>query len=102
MCVDWKSNKKKKREKKTKAERTTAKAQCTEAKSSMAHTSLDLAELLISIGKIVQREESKDYEDGNPKTTRMESDAAVTLARPLNASKNGRSKEIWKDQASDS
>jgi len=34
------------------------KAQCTEAQSSMTHTSSDLTGLLISIGKIVQREES--------------------------------------------
>ena len=43
------------------------KAQRTEAQSSMTLTSLDLAGLLISIGKIVQREESgqfKDFEDG--------------------------------------
>jgi len=43
------------------------KAQRTETQSSMTLTSLDLAGLLISIGKVVQREESgqfKDFEDG--------------------------------------
>ena len=43
------------------------KAQRTEAQSSMTRTSSDLAGLLISIGKMVQKEESgqsKDFEDG--------------------------------------
>jgi len=43
------------------------KAQRTEAQSSMTCTSSDLAGLLISIGKIVPREESgqsKDFEEG--------------------------------------
>jgi len=43
------------------------KAQRTKAQSSMTRTSSDLAGLLISIGKIVQREESgqaKDFEEG--------------------------------------
>jgi len=43
------------------------KAQHTKAQSSMTRTSSDLAGLLISIGKIVQREESgqsKDFEEG--------------------------------------
>ena len=55
-----KSNKKKRSDEKTKAQRT-------EAQSSMTRTSSDLAGLLISIGKIVQREESgqsKDFEEG--------------------------------------
>jgi len=42
-------------------------AQRTEAQSSMTRMSSDLAGLLISIGKIVQREESgqsKDFEEG--------------------------------------
>ena len=42
-------------------------AQHTEDKSNMTCTSSDLAGLLISIGKIVQREEngqSKDFEEG--------------------------------------
>ena len=33
---------------------------------------------------------------GNPKTSRKESDAAVTLARPLHVSKDGQSKEKGK------
>jgi len=37
---------------------------------------------------------------GNPKTSRKESDVAVTLARPLHVSKVGQSKK-GKDQASD-
>ena len=43
------------------------KAQRTEAQSTMTRTSSDLAGLLISIGKIVQREESgqfKDFDEG--------------------------------------
>jgi len=43
------------------------KAQRTEAQSSMTRTSPDLAGLLISIGKIVQREgsgQSKDFKEG--------------------------------------
>jgi len=43
----------------------------------------------------------KEKRVGNPKTSRKESDVAVTLARPLHARKNGRSKEKGKDQASD-
>jgi len=59
-----KSNKEKKRRDE---EIQKTKAQCTEAQSSMTCTSSDLAVLLISIGKIVQREESgqsKDFEEG--------------------------------------
>jgi len=43
------------------------KAQLTEAQSSMTRTSSDLAGLMISIGKMVQREESeqsKDFKEG--------------------------------------
>jgi len=43
------------------------KAQCTEAQSSMTCSSSDLAGLMISVGKIFQREESgqsKDFEKG--------------------------------------
>jgi len=57
-----KSNKKKRSDEEIKK----TKAQHTEARSSMKHTSSDLAGLLI-LAKIVQREESgqsKDFEEG--------------------------------------
>jgi len=56
-----------KQEEKDNAQHTAAKAQCTEAQSSMTRTSSDLAGPLISIVKIVQREEngqSKNFEEG--------------------------------------
>jgi len=58
-----KSNKKKRRDE----ERKKTKAQRTEAQSSMTRTSSNTARLMISIGKIVQREESgqsKDFKEG--------------------------------------
>jgi len=58
-CVAWK--------KRRREEINKTKAQRTEAQSSMMRTSSDLAGLMISIGKIVQREESgqsKDFEEG--------------------------------------
>jgi len=62
---------------------------------SMTRTSSDLAGHLMSIGKIVGREESgqsKDFE---------ESDVAVTPARPLHVSKIRPKQGEGKDQASD-
>ena len=60
-----KSSKTKRRDEEDKGIRT--KAQLTEAQSSMTRTSSDLAGLMISIGKMVQREESeqsKDFKEG--------------------------------------
>ena len=64
-----KRSNKRKREKKTKAQRTAAKAQRTEAKSSITRTSSDLAGHLISIGKTFYFIEKrvgnpKDFEEG--------------------------------------
>jgi len=60
VCRMEKATERKEEIKKTKAQRT-------KAQSSMTPTSLDLARLFISIGMIVQREESgqsKDFEEG--------------------------------------
>ena len=72
------------------------KAQHTKAQSSMTRTSSDLAGLLISIGKIVQREESgqsKDFEEGKW----CSSHACMTATCEQSQPKQGEGK----DQASD-
>ena len=61
------------------------KAQRTKAQSSMTRTSSDLAGLLISIGKIVQREESgqaKDFEEGKWCSSHASATAACEQRRP--------------------
>ena len=61
------------------------KAQRTEAQSSMTLTSSELAGLLISIGKIVQREESgqsKDFEEGKRCSSHARAPAACEQRRP--------------------
>jgi len=71
-------------------------AQRTEAQSSMTRTSTDLAGLLISFGKIVQRVESgqyKDFEEGK----RCSSHASATTTCEQSRPKQGEEK----DQASD-
>jgi len=91
-CVAWKSNKKKRRDEDTQK----TKAQRTEAQSSMTCSLSDLAGLLISIGKIVQREESgqsKDFEEGKWCSSHASATATCEQSRP----KQGEGK----DQASD-
>jgi len=64
-CITWKKSNNEKKRRDREIQKT--KVQRTEAQSSMTRTSSVLAELLISIGKIVQREESgqsKDFEEG--------------------------------------
>jgi len=72
------------------------KALRTEAQSSMTRTSSDLARLLISIGKIVQIEDSgqsKDFEEGIWRSSHTNATATCEQSRP----KQGEGK----DQASD-
>jgi len=72
------------------------KAQRTEAQSSMTLTSSELAGLLISIGKIVQREESgqsKDFEEGK----RCSSHSSATATCEKSRLKQGEGKRPNKD-----
>ena len=82
-----KRSNKRKREKKTKAQRTAAKAQRTEAKSSITRTSSDLAGHLISIGKTFYFIEKrvgnpKDFEEGKRCSSHVSATATCKQKRP--------------------
>jgi len=78
-------------------------AQHTEDKSSMTRTSSDLAGLLISVGKIVLREESgqyKDFEEGNRCSSHASATATCKQNRPRRKGKtkqatHGSKSSLW-------